>query len=95
MALRAMHALGLLELLIPEFHGIDALVIRDAYHRYTVDEHTFVLIDTLHGLEAVGQGNGARRLTRVGPDGGVVGAVCAGAAGFATAGVAFSGGAAA
>ena len=49
-ALRAMHALGILELLIPEFHGIDALVIRDAYHRYTVDEHTFVLIDTLHGL---------------------------------------------
>jgi [protein-PII] uridylyltransferase len=50
-ALRTMHALGVLELLIPEFHGIDALVIRDAYHRYTVDEHTFVLIDTLHGLE--------------------------------------------
>ncbi len=50
-ALRSMHALGLLELLVPEFHGIDALVIRDAYHRYTVDEHTFVLIDTLHGLE--------------------------------------------
>ncbi len=49
-ALRSMHALGLLDLLIPEFHGIDALVIRDAYHRYTVDEHTFVLIDTLHGL---------------------------------------------
>jgi [protein-PII] uridylyltransferase len=48
--LRAMHALGILELLIPEFHGIDALVIRDAYHRYTVDEHTMVLIDTLHGL---------------------------------------------
>ncbi|MEZ2345649.1 DUF294 nucleotidyltransferase-like domain-containing protein [Terriglobus sp. RCC_193] len=50
LALRSMHALGILELLIPEFHGIDALVIRDAYHRYTVDEHTFVLIDTLHGL---------------------------------------------
>ena len=49
--LREMHALGILELLIPEFHGIDALVIRDAYHRYTVDEHTMVLIDTLHGLE--------------------------------------------
>ncbi|MDP9040088.1 MAG: [protein-PII] uridylyltransferase [Acidobacteriota bacterium] len=49
--LRAMHALGILELLIPEFHGIDALVIRDAYHRYTVDEHTMVVIDTLHGLE--------------------------------------------
>ncbi len=51
-ALRAMHALGVLELILPEFHGIDALVIRDAYHRYTVDEHTFVLIDTLHGLKA-------------------------------------------
>ena len=50
--LRAMHALGILELLIPEFHGIDALVIRDAYHRYTVDEHTFVVIDTLHDLES-------------------------------------------
>ncbi|SEG35917.1 UTP--GlnB (protein PII) uridylyltransferase, GlnD [Bryocella elongata] len=49
-ALRAMHALGVLELILPEFHGIDALVIRDAYHRYTVDEHTFVLIDTLHAL---------------------------------------------
>ncbi len=49
-ALRTMHALGILELVIPEFHGIDALVIRDAYHRYTVDEHTFVLIDTLHAL---------------------------------------------
>jgi len=55
-ALRAMHALGVLELLIPEFHGIDALVIRDAYHRYTVDEHTFVLIDTLHGLESAQKG---------------------------------------
>ena len=49
-ALRSMHAVGILELVIPEFHGIDALVIRDAYHRYTVDEHTFVVIDTLHDL---------------------------------------------
>lgn len=55
-ALRSMHALGLLDLLIPEFHGIDALVIRDAYHRYTVDEHTFVVIDTLHGLETAQAG---------------------------------------
>lgn len=49
-ALRTMHALGILELLIPEFHGIDALVIRDAYHRYTVDEHTFLVIDNIHTL---------------------------------------------
>src|SRR5207302_5858183 len=60
-ALRSMHALGVLELLIPEFHGIDALVIRDAYHRYTVDEHTFVLIDTLHGLESALQGAAQQR----------------------------------
>jgi [protein-PII] uridylyltransferase len=48
--LRTMHALGVLEMLIPEFHGIDALVIRDSYHRYTVDEHTFLTIDNVHGL---------------------------------------------
>jgi [protein-PII] uridylyltransferase len=72
-ALRAMHALGLLELLIPEFHGIDALVIRDAYHRYTVDEHTFVLIDTLHELEGTDpkllhdKGSKAEWATRFGP----------------------------
>ena len=49
-ALRTMHALGILEMLIPEFHGIDALVIRDSYHRYTVDEHTFLTIDNVHTL---------------------------------------------
>jgi [protein-PII] uridylyltransferase len=65
-ALRSMHALGVLELLIPEFHGIDALVIRDAYHRYTVDEHTFVLIDTLHGLESTQSGGIAEWATRFG-----------------------------
>ncbi|HWW22790.1 MAG TPA: DUF294 nucleotidyltransferase-like domain-containing protein, partial [Edaphobacter sp.] len=65
-ALRAMHAIGVLELLIPEFHGIDALVIRDAYHRYTVDEHTFVLIDTLHGLEDAQTGAKAEWAMRFG-----------------------------
>jgi len=64
--LRTMHALGVLELLIPEFHGIDALVIRDAYHRYTVDEHTFVLIDTLHGLETPQKGAMEEWATRLG-----------------------------
>lgn len=57
-ALREMHSLGVLELILPEFHGVDALVIRDAYHRYTVDEHTFVLIDVLHSL-AEQPGSGA------------------------------------
>lgn len=49
-ALRTMHALGVLEMLVPEFHGIDALVIRDSYHRYTVDEHTFLVIGNVHRL---------------------------------------------
>ena len=71
-ALRTMHALGILELVIPEFHGIDALVIRDAYHRYTVDEHTFVLIDTLHALasgevtDSLSKGPLAQWMTRFG-----------------------------
>jgi [protein-PII] uridylyltransferase len=64
--LRAMHTLGILELLIPEFHGIDALVIRDAYHRYTVDEHTMVLIDTLHGMETPQTGPMAEWAARFG-----------------------------
>lgn len=50
-ALRAMHAMGILELILPEFHSVDALVVRDAYHRYTVDEHTFLIIEHLHALE--------------------------------------------
>ncbi len=49
-ALRAMHSLGLLNLLLPEFARIDALVVRDYSHRFTVDEHTFVAIDNLHAL---------------------------------------------
>ena len=52
-ALRAMHRLGLLSRLIPEFKAIDALLTRDFYHRYTVDEHTFVTIQALHDLEAL------------------------------------------
>jgi [protein-PII] uridylyltransferase len=49
-ALRAMHSLRLLTLLFPEFAEIDALVVRDYSHRFTVDEHTFVAIDNLHAL---------------------------------------------
>lgn len=55
-ALRAMHAMGILELVVPEFHGVDALVVRDAYHRYTVDEHTFLIIEHLHALEGATEG---------------------------------------
>lgn len=49
-ALRAMHSLKLLTLLLPELKVIDALVVRDFYHRFTVDEHSFVAIESLHRL---------------------------------------------
>jgi [protein-PII] uridylyltransferase len=49
-ALRAMHSLGLLTLAIPEFEAIDSLVLRDLYHRYTVDEHSILAIEVLHRL---------------------------------------------
>jgi [protein-PII] uridylyltransferase len=49
-ALRAMHSLRLLTLLLPELRGIDSLAARDVTHRYTVDEHTFQAIEHLHSL---------------------------------------------
>jgi [protein-PII] uridylyltransferase len=49
-ALRSMHALRLLTLFLPELRAIDALVVRDYSHRFTVDEHTFVAIENLHAL---------------------------------------------
>ena len=50
-ALRAMHSLNLLTSAIPEFETIDSLVLRDLYHRYTVDEHSFLAIEVLHRLK--------------------------------------------
>ena len=49
-ALRAMHSLRLLTLLLPELKLIDSLVVRDFYHRFTVDEHSFLAIESLHRL---------------------------------------------
>jgi [protein-PII] uridylyltransferase len=49
-ALRDMNRLGVLSALFPEFQVIDSLVIRDFYHRYTVDEHSFMTIQNLHAL---------------------------------------------
>ena len=55
--LSEMYELGVLELLFPEFGAIKALVIRDFYHRYTVDEHTLLAVkeicDLLPESEAV------------------------------------------
>jgi [protein-PII] uridylyltransferase len=49
-ALRAMHSLRLLTLLLPELKPIDSLVVRDFYHRFTVDEHSIVAVESLHRL---------------------------------------------
>jgi [protein-PII] uridylyltransferase len=49
-ALRAMHSLRLLTLLLPELQPIDSLVVRDFYHRFTVDEHSILAIESLHRL---------------------------------------------
>lgn len=48
--LRAMHHLKLLNLFLPELQPMDSLVVRDYYHRFTVDEHSFMAIESLHRL---------------------------------------------
>ena len=50
LALRPMQRLGLLMEVLPEFALIDSLVVRDFYHRYTVDEHTLRTIEHLQEL---------------------------------------------
>ncbi|MEX2299630.1 MAG: HD domain-containing protein, partial [Bryobacterales bacterium] len=50
-ALTAMRETGVLFAAFPEFELIDCLVVRDFYHRYTVDEHTFLTIQALKDLE--------------------------------------------
>ena len=50
MALRPMQRLSLLMEVLPEFKAIDSLVVRDFYHRYTVDEHSLRTIEHLQDL---------------------------------------------
>ena len=47
-----MHETGVLRAIFPEMAQIECLVIRDFYHRYTVDEHTLVTLQVLAGLRA-------------------------------------------
>ncbi len=51
LALRAMQDAGVLRAIFPELREIECLVIRDFYHRYTVDEHTLVAIRTIVELQ--------------------------------------------
>ncbi|HEX4773670.1 MAG TPA: HD domain-containing protein [Bryobacteraceae bacterium] len=50
LALREMQETGVLAAAITEWQAVDSLVVRDFYHRYTVDEHTFVAIETIDNL---------------------------------------------
>jgi [protein-PII] uridylyltransferase len=49
--LRAAQASGALAAWVPEWRRIECLVVRDFYHRYTVDEHTLVGIESLEFVE--------------------------------------------
>ncbi len=49
-ALGEMYQLGVLEQLIPEFGSIKARVIRDFYHKYTVDEHSLQAVKAVTDL---------------------------------------------
>ena len=48
--LSEMHDCGLLGRMFPEFHVIFCRVVRDFYHKYTVDEHTLLTIRNLERL---------------------------------------------
>ena len=58
LALRPMQTVGLLTEVLPEFATIDSLVVRDYYHRYTVDEHSLGTIEHLQELGHVTDGLG-------------------------------------
>ena len=49
-AVRVMHETGVLTAIFPELEQIECLVIRDFFHRYTVDEHTLVTLQNLWSL---------------------------------------------
>jgi [protein-PII] uridylyltransferase len=48
--LSQMHDSGLLGRMLPEFGAITCRVVRDFYHKYTVDEHTLLAIRTIERL---------------------------------------------
>ncbi len=52
LAARQMHETGVLGALFPEMESIECLVVRDFFHRYTVDEHSLVAIEKLWGVAA-------------------------------------------
>jgi [protein-PII] uridylyltransferase len=49
--LRAMHETGVLEIVLPEFSRVRCLLQFNAYHSYTVDEHTLQAMSIIEGFE--------------------------------------------
>jgi [protein-PII] uridylyltransferase len=49
--LSAMHDLGVLDRLLPEFGRLNHLVVYELYHRYTVDEHSLLAIRNLESAK--------------------------------------------
>jgi [protein-PII] uridylyltransferase len=47
-----MQETGVLAAALPEWQAIDSLVVRDFYHRYTVDEHTLQAVGVIDDLAA-------------------------------------------
>ncbi len=58
--LTEMHDCGLLGRIFPEFQTVGSRVVRDFYHKYTVDEHTLLAIRLLEDLPRVTTGSRAR-----------------------------------
>jgi [protein-PII] uridylyltransferase len=52
LALREMQETGLLTAAIPHWNSLECLVVRDFYHRYTVDEHSIVAVEVVDRLAA-------------------------------------------
>src|SRR5216683_7445708 len=59
-ALRPLQRLARLTEILPEFSRIDSLVVRDFYHRYTVDEHSLRTIEHLQELADSADPRGTR-----------------------------------
>lgn len=58
--LSEMHDSGMLGQMFPEFKAINCRVVRDFYHKYTVDEHTLLTIKNLERLVNQPAGERAR-----------------------------------
>jgi len=52
LALRQMQETGVLAAAIPHWNSMECLVVRDFYHRYTVDEHSIVAVEVIDQLAA-------------------------------------------